>query len=192
MSRLKFLLAIGFTVFFAVVGSCKSADNKKGNMDIVSVSSASKKQSGTSSAGKKQKKEINCKIVFSGSYNKNRNSVSCEVVRSEKEFISKLGMLNIDAKKSGIKIDFNKQAAIFAYAGTFNTGGYGIELEKAALEKGVINVSLKIVYPEAGAIVTQAFTQPYAVLVVDAEKNTKVNAFFNPKYEKENMKTEKR
>jgi len=65
-------------------------------------------------------------------------------------------------------IDFEKTAAVAAFAGTKSTGGFSVNI------KNVFNkIVLEVVAPPKGAMLTQALTTPYKVVLVPImqEKN---------------------
>lgn len=66
---------------------------------------------------------------------------------------------------SAKEIDFDKQAVVAAFAGTKNTGGYSVLIDRS---EGKTHVSVK--NPPKDAIVTQALTQPYKIAVIPVEE----------------------
>ncbi|MDQ3321811.1 MAG: protease complex subunit PrcB family protein [Acidobacteriota bacterium] len=68
------------------------------------------------------------------------------------------------------KIDFNKTAVIAAFAGTKNTGGYSVNIEKNANK-----ISVNVAAPPKDAFVTQVLTTPYAVALVAIERENSLN-----------------
>lgn len=70
------------------------------------------------------------------------------------------------------QLDFNKSAVVAAFAGTKNTGGYSVEIQKSADK---IAVDLNV--PPKDAITTQALTTPYKIVLIpiDAEDNLSLN-----------------
>lgn len=67
-------------------------------------------------------------------------------------------------------IDFNKTAVVAAFAGTKNTGGYSVDIEKNADK-----VSIKVAAPPKNAMVTQMITSPYKVALVEIERENSLN-----------------
>ncbi|MGP1438044.1 MAG: protease complex subunit PrcB family protein [Treponema sp.] len=77
------------------------------------------------------------------------------------------------------KTDFEKETLIFVFAGRFNTGGYSIEVDSIKRTgKNKISAIFSISSPEAGTIVTQAFTNPSIIVSVKANKNDIIKASF--------------
>jgi len=59
-------------------------------------------------------------------------------------------------------VDFSKRIVIAAFGGSFPTGGYALELLPTKAGGGEVLVRFRLVRPPADAILTQAFTQPFA------------------------------
>lgn len=178
---------IVFAVFFVSAAACKSLDNekKKTSADVISGSTILPEREPVI-PGKKNGKLIAYKIIYSGSYINYEPSAGCEVIRSEKDLILKLKSMNVN--EIPVKIDFDKQAVVFAFAGRFNTGGYGIKVIHAESDGHIAEVFFKVTVPGADVIVTQAFTQPYIAVLVDVDKNVKLNAAFFPEKEGNDLK----
>lgn len=64
-------------------------------------------------------------------------------------------------------VDFANEAAVFLLAGSKPTGGYAIDVRGATLAGDTLVVDAIVKSPPADAIVTQAFTSPFAVIAVD-------------------------
>ncbi|QKT03324.1 protease complex subunit PrcB family protein [Ectothiorhodospiraceae bacterium 2226] len=59
-------------------------------------------------------------------------------------------------------IDFEREMVVGAALGTRPSGGYGIRIERAVLdEEGTLVVTLRELAPPPGAMLSQAFTQPF-------------------------------
>lgn len=67
-------------------------------------------------------------------------------------------------------VDFAKETVVFLFAGTRNTGGWSITEPTAQIENGILVVDAKVQGPPPAAMVTQALTSPYVVLVVGTKK----------------------
>jgi len=67
-------------------------------------------------------------------------------------------------------VDFSREAVVFLFAGTRNTGGYSVEPRSATLEGETLIVDATVKGPPRDAIVTQVITSPYAVVTVDVRK----------------------
>ncbi|HEX6179200.1 MAG TPA: protease complex subunit PrcB family protein, partial [Thermoanaerobaculia bacterium] len=63
-------------------------------------------------------------------------------------------------------IDFKSESAVFLLAGPKNTGGWSVTPKGATLEEKTLVVNATIDSPPPDAIVTQAFTSPFAVIAV--------------------------
>ncbi|MGP1414802.1 MAG: protease complex subunit PrcB family protein [Treponema sp.] len=76
-------------------------------------------------------------------------------------------------------IDFEKEALIFVFAGTFNTGGYGIKVDSITrTAKNQISAIFSITTPAPSSIVTQAFTNPSIIVSVKVNKADTIQASF--------------
>ena len=77
------------------------------------------------------------------------------------------------------KIDFEKEALIFVFAGTFSTGGYGIKVDSIKrTAKNKISAVFSITSPSLDSIVTQAFTHPSIIVSVKVNKTDIIQASF--------------
>ena len=77
------------------------------------------------------------------------------------------------------KIDFEKEVLIFVFAGTFNTGGYGIKVDSIKrTAKNIISAVFSVSSPAPDSIVTQAFTHPSIIVSVRASKTDIIKASF--------------
>ena len=63
-------------------------------------------------------------------------------------------------------VDFASESVVFLLAGEKPTGGWSVEPRGATVEGEMLAVDAAIKPPSPGAIVTQAFTSPYAVVTV--------------------------
>ncbi|HSL93634.1 MAG TPA: protease complex subunit PrcB family protein [Bacillota bacterium] len=55
---------------------------------------------------------------------------------------------------------------LLVYRGKFLTGGYAIEVQSLTVVNGVLHIGVKLTNPTPGAVVTQAITYPYDVVVL--------------------------
>ena len=77
------------------------------------------------------------------------------------------------------KVDFEKEALIFVFAGTFNTGGYSINVDSVKrIAKNKISVIFSITSPSPDSLVTQAFTHPSIAISIKASKTDIIQARF--------------
>lgn len=63
------------------------------------------------------------------------------------------------------EIDFTKAAVVAAFAGTKNTGGYSVAIQRTADK-----ISIEVVAPPKDAMTTDALTQPFAVALVPIDE----------------------
>jgi len=71
-------------------------------------------------------------------------------------------------------VDFATESVVFLLAGSKPTGGWSVVPRGAAVESGTLVIDAAIQGPPPGAIVTQAFTSPYAVVAVKTKAFTDV------------------
>lgn len=64
------------------------------------------------------------------------------------------------------QIDFATESVVILLAGSKPTGGYSVEPRSVRLDGRVLVVDAVVQSPPSGAIVTQAFTSPFAVIAV--------------------------
>lgn len=77
------------------------------------------------------------------------------------------------------KIDFEKEALIFAFAGTFSTGGYSIKVDSIKrTAKNKISAVFSVSSPSPDSLVTQAFTHPSIIVSLKVSKNDIIQASF--------------
>lgn len=63
-------------------------------------------------------------------------------------------------------VDFRRETVLAIFQGQRPTGGYGIEIDRVAMEGGEVFVDMRFVEPAPDAIVTQALTSPWAMVRV--------------------------
>ena len=64
------------------------------------------------------------------------------------------------------KVDFATESVVFLFGGSKPTGGWSVEARGATLDGSTLVVDAEVKGPPPDAMVTQAFTSPYAVVVV--------------------------
>jgi len=75
-------------------------------------------------------------------------------------------MSHLTPKPEPPTIDFDAKMVIAVLLGNKPTGGYAIRVEEMRETDGDLDVVVARTEPAAGAILTQAFTQPYDFVVV--------------------------
>ncbi len=78
----------------------------------------------------------------------------------------KVAFFDLYKKLTGKVADDFNGVALVAMEGTKSTGGYGIDIQKVEDRGSAVEVQLVYKQPSKGAIVTQAFTSPYLLLVI--------------------------
>lgn len=64
------------------------------------------------------------------------------------------------------RLDFQRETVVALFVGQQSSGGYGIEVVRAAEENGELYVDVRFTAPAPGAITTQALTSPWAMVRV--------------------------
>jgi hypothetical protein len=65
-------------------------------------------------------------------------------------------------------VDFSRQVVVASFMGMQRTGGHGIRLDSLHLAGDRLSVGLTHIRPGRGCMVTEALTQPYLLLLVEA------------------------
>jgi PrcB C-terminal len=63
-------------------------------------------------------------------------------------------------------LDFGRSSVVSFFMGQRPTGGYGVALASARVERGVLNLRYNLAEPAPGRIVTQAITSPFVSLQI--------------------------
>lgn len=114
--------------------------------------------------------DVHYEVLSRGSY----ASVGSAIIRSDKE-LQFLKSLFGEKYKNISSFDFSKKAIVIASAGSFNTGGYYLELASAVLANDTLNLTFSVQSPGAFDIVTQAITHPFIVVAVEVEPQIKIS-----------------
>lgn len=114
--------------------------------------------------------DVHYEVLSRGSY----ASVGSAIIRSDKE-LQFLKSLFGEKDKNIFSFDFSKKAIVIASAGSFNTGGYYLELASAVLANDTLNLTFSVQSPGAFDIVTQAITHPFIVVAVEVEPQIKIS-----------------
>lgn len=64
------------------------------------------------------------------------------------------------------ELDFSREVAVFLLLGRHSSGGYAVEPLSADVEGDTLHVDARMTAPSKRAIVSMAFTAPYAVIAV--------------------------
>lgn len=102
---------------------------------------------------------------------------SYTVIRSRSELIKELASLSLeDAVSNRLKnVDFRNQVVISLHMGTRNTGGYGIQVSNVEINGNTTFVKVKETTPNPDDMVTMALTQPFCLIIIDANENIVFN-----------------
>lgn len=103
------------------------------------------------------------------SHGSNR-SIDSTIIRS----VGQLEGTQLNLSSKFFDVDFENQAIIVASGGTFSTGGYSVELDSAVLTKNTLELTFVVLSPSPTDLVTQAFTYPYIVILVEVNEATDI------------------
>ncbi len=169
-------------LFFAVQNTCNAQNNSK----PVTRKETDKSTNTKVKKEKKVKTENNLKVLASGSYSEMEEPFI--FVARDKESLEKLKNLPINNIEIKEEIDFEKNVVVAAFAGTMRTGGYEVEITGTDSK-----VSVNLDSPPKDAMVTQALTQPFSVVLVplknDESLNLEVSDYWKDKAENYSVKT---
>lgn len=102
-----------------------------------------------------------------------KETKSYEIIENQEQMnqaLKNLRLEDIHTQKLNT-IDFKKQAALFLHAGTYNTGGYSIEVEQIEIDKSTTYVTVKTNSPKPEEPVTMAITNPFCIALIDKNNN---------------------
>ncbi|WP_223299545.1 protease complex subunit PrcB family protein [Meiothermus taiwanensis] len=68
-------------------------------------------------------------------------------------------------------VDFSQSRVVAFFWGQKPTGGYGVQYVSSQLSGSTLRVTLRLVSPAPGAILTQALTSPFVLLEVPGRFN---------------------
>jgi len=108
---------------------------------------------------------VNLRTVNSGSYSEATQRAA--VAAFDDETFRKTWTTMIGGSEMP-SIDFSREAVVFLFAGTRNTGGYAVEPRSVSVEGETLIVDAGVKGPPRDAMVTQVITSPYAVIAVDS------------------------
>lgn len=108
---------------------------------------------------KQTHKTTNLKVLAKGGY----SGIEEPFIFAVRDENSLEKLVNFPLNKIEIKeeVDFEKNMVIAAFAGTKRTGGFSVEINKKGNE-----LSILLDAPSKDAMVTQALTQPFAIVLV--------------------------
>lgn len=72
-------------------------------------------------------------------------------------------------------IDFSKEIVVAVFLGEKSTGGHDVEIVRIDQNNDVLLVAFVEKSPQPGGVVTQAFTQPFHIVRVAAQRAARVN-----------------
>ena len=151
--------------------ACKSIDSSNKKVDAVSMQELEETK-------KAKNADVQYEIVGVRYYSSGLSAQGIYIARSFEDAIS---IMEGDGRNNEAlsKIDFEKEALIFVFAGTFNTGGYGIKVESIKrTAKNKISAVFSITTPAPDILVTQAFTQPSIIVSLKVNKTDIIQASF--------------
>ena len=163
-------------LFILAFFSCKSSDanalgTTESQTDVQEVETSKVNENLSKEQPINQsEQDTSYQVLFSGSYGRGMTSA---VIR-EDSFLKRIYESVYRDSTKMPSLDFEKQAVVVAYAGTFNTGGYGIVVDHIERTKNAVEVVFRVTTPNPKEAVTMAFTYPFIVIAVDAEPEMEV------------------
>lgn len=126
----------------------------------------------------KSKNVIEYELLGTNYYSSNPYAEGIYIARS---FEDAIAITEGDSRLEDVlsKINFEKEALIFVFAGTFNTGGYSINVDSIKrIGKNKISAVFSISSPSPDSIVTQALTHPSIIVSLKVSKTDIIQASF--------------
>ena len=105
------------------------------------------------------------KVIDEGAQSGYRGDLSFEIITDQTDFARAIGTMSVSKDLSSV--DFNTQFVILALRGRKSTGGYSIEIQDVKREENGLWVTVKVGSPAKDAMVSQAFTSFYQMVVVE-------------------------
>ncbi len=162
---MKFINFLTITLILGITTSCFAQTNVK---RVDKKMKEDKPNPVRLEKDKKSQKTTNLKVLAKGGYS-GVEEPFIFVARDQKS-LNKI--VNFPLNKIEIKeeVDFDKNMVVAAFAGTKRTGGYSVEINKNGNK-----LSINLNAPPKNAMVTQALTQPFAVVLVPIKEGESLN-----------------
>lgn len=164
-------LILVFLAFFQCLTffSCKSIDSSSKDVGMRKLNVAKKSKDGG---------VVQYEVLGESYYSSGISAQGIYIARSFEDVVS---IMEGDNRNDEFfsKIDFENEALVFVFAGTFNTGGYSIKVDSIKrIAKNKISAVFSITSPAPDSIVTQAFTHPSIIVSVKVNKADIIQASF--------------
>ena len=65
-------------------------------------------------------------------------------------------------------VDFSRSSVAAVFLGTRSSGGYSVDVQNVAVENGEVYLDVAVTEPAPGTLTTQALTNPWVMVRVDA------------------------
>ena len=158
-------------LFFQCVNffSCKSMDSSVKKVESMEVQKSTLTNKNS---------DVQYELLGADYYSSNPYAQGIYIARSFEDAIS---ITEGDSRLEDVlsKIDFEKEALIFVFAGTFSTGGYSIKVDSIKrTAKNKISAVFSIIPPSPDSLVTQAFTHPSIIVSVKVSKTDIIQTSF--------------
>lgn len=110
--------------------------------------------------------------VIYQSANGGKDSESYDIIKSKQALYEQIKMTGLDSQVTQRlnDIDFSEKIVLMLHAGSFNTGGYSIEVSIVEINGDTSYVTVQKSEPKPGEPVTMALTNPFCVVVIDANE----------------------
>jgi hypothetical protein len=101
-----------------------------------------------------------------------KDEKSYTIIRSNSELKSEMAQLHLEETTMNRMnaVDFKNQLVLSLHMGTRNTGGFSIGVSNVEINGNTTYVTIKETGPAPGENVTMALTQPFAIVVIDANE----------------------
>ena len=156
--KMLFFTLIGLSLFFCVAAQsdCQSKNKKSVNKNTNKIMNEKTPDEIVSSPN-----QTKLKTIAEGA-NSKIETPFVFVARSPETY-TQMRSLAEDLPPAS-QFDFKKSAIVAAFAGTKNTGGYSVEIQKSGDK-----ITVKSIAPPKGAMTTQALTAPYQIALIPVE-----------------------
>ncbi len=105
------------------------------------------------------------KVMDKGAQSGYMGDLAFKIITDQADFAGTVGTMSVSKDLSAV--DFNTQFVILALRGRKPTGGYSIEIQDVKREQNGLWITVKVGSPSKDAMVSQAFTSFYQMVVVE-------------------------
>jgi len=106
-------------------------------------------------------------VMDEGAQSGYRGDLAFKIITDQTDFARTVGTMSVTVSRDLSSVDFNTQFVILALRGRKPTGGYSIEIQDVKREQNGLWITVKVGSPSKDAMVSQAFTSFYQMVVVE-------------------------